>query len=223
MVNISADYVGAFLETCKGLSFLCTHLITLRYITLFLSISTLIFCFWAGLDTAGNISKLFLSFLNIGLNCYMISLFYYSRSIRSLPIRWRKTYKDHFSTFQPFEFKNLINYAEIITHKDENSLSIVEKDHEFKKLSFVVDGAASITIDNNVEVATLTKGDWISELSFITGDKTSANVVSKNIYAISWSKSQLEKIKNKKPEIFEKLNSLIAKNVCKKLIRHNKD
>ena len=73
-----------------------------------------------------------------------------------------------------------------------------------------------------MEVAKLKKGDWISEFSFITGDKTSANVVSSDIYALSWSKATLEKLKDGKPELFEKLNSLIAKNLCEKLIRSNK-
>jgi len=47
-------------------------------------------------------------------------------------------------------------------------------------------------------------------------------VISKDIYAISWSKSKLQKIKDRKPELFEKLNSLIAKNLCYKLVRSNK-
>ena len=101
-------------------------------------------------------------------------------------------------------------------------MKLVNKNSEFENLSFVVDGEASITIENNVEVAKLKKGDWISEFSFITGDKTSANVISKDIYAISWSKSKLQKIKDRKPELFEKLNSLIARNLCDKLIRSNK-
>ena len=101
-------------------------------------------------------------------------------------------------------------------------MKLVNKNSEFENLAFVVDGGASITIENNVEVAKLKKGDWISEFSFITGDKTSANVISNDIYAISWSKSKLQKIKDRKPELFEKLNSLIAKNLCYKLIRSNK-
>ena len=95
-------------------------------------------------------------------------------------------------------------------------------DSEFENLAFVVDGEASITIENDVEVAKLKKGDWISEFSFITGDKTSANVISNDIFAISWSKATLENLKIKKPELFEKINSLIARNLCEKLIRSNK-
>ena len=56
----------------------------------------------------------------------------------------------------------------------------------------------------------------------ITGDKTSANVISNDIFAISWSKASLQKIKDRKPELFEKLNSLIVRNLCDKLIRSNK-
>ena len=47
-------------------------------------------------------------------------------------------------------------------------------------------------------------------------------LVSNDIYALSWSKTTLEKLKDRKPELFEKLNALIAKNLCEKLIRSNK-
>ena len=224
MINfiITPDYVEAFLGTCEGLSFICTSLIVLRFIILFLSIANFIFCIWTGLDSAENLSILFLAVLHFSLNFYMIYLYYYSRSIRSLPLGWRETYKKYFSIFLPFEFKNMLSFAEIVKHKSNIPLELVKKDSDFECLSFVVEGVASITLENGQEVASLQKGDWISEFSFITGDKTSANVISKDIFAISWRKSKLDKIKVKKPEIFEKLNSLIAKNLCHKLVRSNK-
>ena len=224
MINfiITPDYVEAFLGTCEGLSFICTSLIALRFIILFLSIANFIFCIWTGLDSAENLSILFLAVLHFSLNFYMISLYYFSRSIKCLPLGWRETYKKYFSIFLPFEFKNMLSFAEIVKHKNKSPLELVKKDSDFECLSFVVDGGASITLENGKEVASLQKGDWISEFSFITGDKTSANVISKDIYAISWSKSKLQKIKDRKPELFEKLNSLIAKNLCYKLVRSNK-
>ena len=103
----------------------------------------------------------------------------------------------------------MLSFAEIVKHSNKSPLELVKKDSEFEYLSFVVDGGASITLENGKEVASLKKGDWISEFSFITGDKTSANVISKDIYAISWSKSKLQKIKDRKPELFEKLNSCL--------------
>ena len=152
----------------------------------------------------------------------MISLFFYSRSIRSVPTGWRETYKKYFSIFLPFELKNMLKFGNIIKHKKDTPLKLVNKNSEFQNLAFIVQGGASITIDKEVEVAKLNKGDWISEFSFITGDKTSANVISNDIFAISWSKANLQKIKYRKPELFEKLNSLIARNLCEKLIRSNK-
>ena len=116
----------------------------------------------------------------------------------------------------------MLKFGNIIKHKKDKPLKLVNKNSEFQNLAFIVQGGASITIDKEVEVAKLNKGDWISEFSFITGDKTSANVVSNDIYALSWSKTTLEKLKDRKPELFEKLNALIAKNLCEKLIRSNK-
>ena len=224
MINfvLTPDWVEAILGTIEGLSFICSSLIILRFIIVALSIANLFFCYWVGLGTAEHVSILLLAILHFSLNIYMIILFYYSRSIRSVPKRWRETYKRYFSLFLPFEFKNMLKFGDIIKHKNKKSLKLVSKNSEFENLAFVVDGEASITIENDVEVAKLKKGDWISEFSFITGDKTSANVISNNIFAISWSKATLENLKIKKPELFEKINSLIARNLCEKLIRSNK-
>ena len=145
-----------------------------------------------------------------------------SLEAKKFPTGWRETYKKYFSLFLPFEFKNMLKEGDVIKHKNKNPIKLVNKNTNFQSLSFIVDGGASITIDNDIEVAKLNKGDWISEFSFITGDKTSANVISKDIFAISWSKATLEKLKIKKPELFEKLNSIIARNLCEKLIRSNK-
>ena len=225
MINfvLTPDWVEAILGTIEGLSFICSSLIVLRYIIVALSIANFFFCYWVGLETAEHVSILLLAILHFTLNIYMISIYYYSRSIRSVPLGWRETYKKYFSIFLPFEFKNMLKFGNIIKHKKDTPLKLVNKNSEFQNLAFIVQGGASITIDKEVEVAKLNKGDWISEFSFITGDKTSANVVSNDIYALSWSKTTLEKLKDRKPELFEKLNALIAKNLCEKLIRSNKN
>jgi len=224
MINfvLTPDWVEAILGTIEGLSFICSSLIVLRYIIVALSIANFFFCYWVGLETAEHVSILLLAILHFTLNIYMISIYYYSRSIRSVPLGWRETYKKYFSIFLPFEFKNMLKFGNIIKHKKDTPLKLVNKNSEFQNLAFIVQGGASITIDKEVEVAKLNKGDWISEFSFITGDKTSANVISNDIFAISWSKPTLEKLKIKKPELFEKLNSIIARNLCEKLIRSNK-
>ena len=224
MINfvLTPDWVEAILGTIEGLSFICSSLIVLRFIIVAISIANFFFCYWVGLETAEHVSILLLAILHFSLNTYMISIFYYSRSIRCVPIGWRETYKKYFSIFLPFEFKNMLKFGDIIKHKKEKYIKLVNKNTDFQNLAFIVQGGASITIDNDVEVAKLNKGDWISEFSFITGDKTSANVVSSDIFALSWSKVTLEKLKDGKPELFEKLNSLIAKNLCEKLIRSNK-
>ena len=224
MINfvLTPDWVEAILGTIEGLSFICSSLIVLRFIIVAISIANFFFCYWVGLETAEHVSILLLAILHFSLNIYMISIFYYSRSIRCVPIGWRETYKKYFSIFLPFEFKNMLKFGDVIKHKKEKYIKLVNKNSNFQNLAFIVQGSASITIDNDVEVAKLNKGDWISEFSFITGDKTSANVVSSDIFALSWSKATLEKLKERKPELFEKINSLIARNLCEKLIRSNK-
>ena len=77
MINfiITPDYVEAFLGTCEGLSFICTSLNSFKIHNFALSIANFIFCIWTGLETAENLSILFLVVLHFCLNIYMISVF----------------------------------------------------------------------------------------------------------------------------------------------------
>ena len=157
MINfvLTPDWVEAILGTIEGLSFICSSLIVLRYIIVALSIANFFFCYWVGLETAEHVSILLLAILHFTLNIYMISIYYYSRSIRSVPLGWRETYKKYFSIFLPFEFKNMLKFGNIIKHKKDTPLKLVNKNSEFKNLAFIVQGGASITIDKEVEVAKL--------------------------------------------------------------------
>ena len=52
----------------------------------------------------------------------------------------------------------MLSFAEIVKHRNKSPLELVKKDSEFEYLSFVVDGGASITLENGQEVASLKKG-----------------------------------------------------------------
>jgi len=83
---------------------------------------------------------------------------------------------------------------------------------------FVLDGAAMVDIEGD-RVAKLYPGDWISEESFLTGETTKDDVLVKNATLLVWDADDLARLKEKNPSIYEKLNLIISRNLCHKLIR----
>ena len=61
-------------------------------------------------------------------------------------------------------------------------------------------------------------GDWISEESFLTGETTKDDVLVSNATLV-WGADDLARLKEKNPSIYEKLNLIISRNLCHKLIR----
>ena len=68
-------------------------------------------------------------------------------------------------------------------------------------------------------MATLYAGEWIAEESFLTREQAKDDVLINHATLLEWSAGDLNRLKQKKPEIYEKLNLIISRNLCHKLIR----
>ena len=218
------DFWFIVLSLLGSLSLLATSLIVFRFLAVFLSTGYLIVTLWVGLDATGMKSSLMTSLLNLGLNGCMIAAHFYSRSMMSLPQRWRPLYAEHFSLLLPFEFRRLLRFGRQSriqsNHESDQNQLLVKAGSPFQALSIVLEGSASVSVDGK-EVATLYPGDWISELAFLTGDWTSADVSSHAVTTLSWTADDLDRLRKKLPAVYEKLNLLISRNLCHKLIRSN--
>ena len=214
------DFYFIILSICGSLSLLVTSLITFRFLAILVSVGYLVAIFWVGLDKVGMMAQLGTSLLGIGLNGVMIGRYFYARSMASLAYTWRSIYIQNFSLMLPYEFSELVKHAQVKTigSQEQDATKIQEQEQGFQSLFFILDGSATVDVDGD-QVATLCAGEWISEESFLTREKAKDDVWVKFATLLEWNDSDLNRLKKKKPEIYEKLNLIISRNLCHKLIR----
>ena len=124
----------------------------------------------------------------------------------------------------PYEFSEFVKCGQINTIKSEkqSELKIQEQNQDFQSLFYILEGTATVNVDGD-NVATLYAGEWIAEETFLTHEKAKDDVWINNATLIEWNNTDLNRLKRKKPEVYEKLNLIISRNLCHKLIRAYSD
>ncbi len=217
------NFYLVLLSVCGALSLLVTSLIVFRFLAITISIGYLIVILWVGLDKVGMIAQLGTSILGISLNALMITKYFYNRSMTSLEYTWRSVYVENFSLMLPFEFNKLMKYGQerrIAFNSQDNLL--VDLNEDFRSLYYLLDGSALVSVKGD-NVATLYRGDWIAEESFLTGEASKDTVKVSSGTLLEWTSHDLELLKRKQPAIHEKLKLIISRNVCHKLMRAYQD
>lgn len=218
----SPDFYFTLIGLLESLALLSTSLLLFRCFTICISIGYVFLALWVGLASPGMKSILSGASLDIALNIFMIGSYFYARSIFSLQPGWREVYRLYFSTLLPFEFRRLLRLGDVVVVEEAEPKLIVGSGDHFETLYFVVDGAASLMVDGHPASARLMRGDWIAEFSMLTGKPASADVLATSLRLLSWNAEAINKLKRSMPAVYEKVNALIARNLCDKLVRANR-
>ena len=113
----------------------------------------------------------------------------------------------------------LIEKANWMEAKDGNN--IVKRNSDLDQLLLIQDGIVSVRVDGN-EVASLNQGDLIGEMSFMTRNKTVADVVADGpVRYLSWHREVLESLFETKVELKSAIHEVIGRDLVHKLICQN--
>jgi CRP-like cAMP-binding protein len=94
---------------------------------------------------------------------------------------------------------------------------IVRKGEDIDRMMVIHSGSASIRCGERT-VAELGPGQFVGEMSFITGDPTSADVVAlKKLRYVSWSKDSLRGLLDERPQLKVALQDVIGTDLVGKL------
>jgi hypothetical protein len=120
-----------------------------------------------------------------------------------------------FKNFAPFEFMKLMRVAQWQDAKQGQILATEEK--PIDSIMLIYNGLVSV-IDEGKEVATLRDGNFIGEMSFITGGAASATVKAlRPTRYISWPKDATNQLLNRNPSMRFAMQALLSTDLSKKL------
>lgn len=120
-----------------------------------------------------------------------------------------------FKNFAPFEFMKLMRIAQWLEAKQGEVLA-VEKE-TLKAVMLIYNGMVGVET-NGQEVARLKDGNFIGEVSFITGGAATATVRAlQPTRYIAWSKDAISQLLNRNPSMRFAMQAMLSTDLSKKL------
>jgi len=153
----------------------------------------------------------------VGINLVQIAILLVERRPVTLSETEQKLYEQVFRRLTRREVYKLFKIAQ--WKKISAGETLVQQDSNLDSLMLINKGLASVQVDSN-EVAKLDEGHFVGEMSYITGDKTSATVIaSSELEYVTWPTTSLEPFLRKHPDLRIALNAIIGVDLAGKLSR----
>jgi CRP-like cAMP-binding protein len=149
------------------------------------------------------------------INVYRITLLLLERR----PVRFKedeqRLYQLVFRSLTPREFVKLLAIG--TWEETPAALRIVSKGEDLDRIRVVYSGRTEVRIDGRA-VTSLGEGKFIGEMSFLTGDKPTADVVAvEPTRVLAWQKEKLNKFLGENPDLRSALQLVIGTDLVGKL------
>ena len=164
--------------------------------------------------TAGNQVIAGWNMLFLVINSIQIVRLIIERMPIELPEELKDIYASVFNELKEREFLYFWNTGKTISIVD--GFICKENQHQ-DELMLILDGHVSVR-KNGHEIAELKRGNFVAEMSFLTGEPASADVVNEEkIKCIVWSKDNLKRLEKLNQALLIKLQVTLGKDLTHKL------
>jgi len=121
-----------------------------------------------------------------------------------------------FKNFAPFEFMKLMRVGKWLEAKQGEILATEEK--PIDSVMLIYNGLVAVELDGK-EVARLKDGNFIGEVSFITGGTASATVKAlQPTRYVAWPKKEISQLLNRNPSMRFAMQAMLSTDLSKKLM-----
>ena len=160
--------------------------------------------------------KGFWTFIFVVINVYQIIILYLDRRDLPIPDEIKDLYENIFHTKSNREFLNFWDKGRVC--QLENSMLIKTGDTQ-SDLMLILNGNADV-IRKDKKIATLKRGQFIAEISYITGNPVSADIViNDELLFYTWDRNALNKLRKTNPITMSKLDRILTLDMAGKLTK----
>lgn len=163
--------------------------------------------------SVGNTAVALWNAVFILINLVQVVLILRERRPILIPEDVRDLYQATFSAMSTREF---LYFWEMGTKKRRDDFLIQEgsrQDH----LLFLLDGTVEI-LKNGKVIASLGRGKFVSEMSFLTGEPASATVRGKGTVSfIAWSAEKIRSLESLNPSLYTKVQGILSRDLIDKI------
>ena len=152
----------------------------------------------------------------VGTNLWWISVLYYEKLTLKLGEHEKRMLELTFSKMNPTHFKKLVRLGELRTVPENTSL--IKENTNINELMLIIKGLIKITRNDKV-LAYVKDGRFVGEMSFMSGETTTANCDTlEETEMIVWDKQELTEFLRKNDNIKKELNDVFSEDLIKKLV-----
>jgi len=156
--------------------------------------------------------------LYMGINIVWVSLIIEERRPAKIPSEISDLYNSVFAVLTPKEFLAFWKAGSVQQWSDA---VVINKNDTPKDVFLVLAGAAHVESDGR-KLASLRRGRFFSEMSFLTGRPASATIRGdEKLNAIAWPQHFLRDLKTAKPALFLKIQGILGSELALKLREAN--
>jgi CRP-like cAMP-binding protein len=154
--------------------------------------------------------------LFVMINAYWVVRLLRERAAVKLPDELKSLYEQHFAALAPPEFLRLWREGERRTATDAQ---LVREGTRPDALYFLLSGAVAIRRQGR-ELAQLGAGNFIAEMSLLTGEKTTADAIALGaIEYRAWPVDKLARLRQRNPMLWSKVQSVLGHDLVEKIRR----
>ena len=154
------------------------------------------------------------NFIFIIVNLIQVARIYDDRKPRLIPSEMKDLYDDVFGQFTSKEFVYFMQLGEKETVSNKKIIALGSHQRD---LLLILDGTASVMRENS-KVASLQRGQFIGEISFLTEQPASADVYANDsLEYIKWDQSKIRMIKISNNAFWSKLNTVLTNDLTLKI------
>ena len=153
----------------------------------------------------------------VTINLYQIVVIINERRKRYIEPKIFDIYETVFNSLTTFEFLTFWKMG--LIKNVENGTKIIEKDKKLNSILLLINGKAHVKSDGK-SIAFLPRGSFIVEISYITNEGASADVIADgDATYIEWTNKELKKIKISKKIFWTKIQNILLNDLIIKLKR----
>jgi len=213
LLNLSGEYFYSIAAIFSCAAYLLRSILWLRIFLVCAAITYIVSGIILGISSMIGWNAAYLV-----INLFHITLLLLDKITITLPEETKKIYHRYFSTLSTREFKKLIMSNGFCTFQDNN---IIDESEVPDRLYIVLRGKVNI-VKKDVTIATLKAGHFIGEMSFLSKERATANAYAKDfVQCAYWTHDDLEKLKHKNLNAYEKFVAIIGCDLVRKLNSNN--
>lgn len=175
-----------------------------------------VLAFYAWMRGPEFLPYVFWNVLFVLINLYWVARLLRERASVRLPEALRPLHEKHFMALSPPEFLRLWRAG---TQRSVRDTQLVREGTRPDALYFLLKGEASVQRQGR-ELARLAAGDFVAEMSLLTGENTTADVVARGeVELVEWPALELERARARNPALWSKIQSVLGHDLVEKIRR----